>query len=389
MTGDPSPGPVVPQVAAMRRALELAERGRSFTHPNPLVGAVLLHNGRIVAEGWHAACGRPHAEVEAIEAARGADFDRWSESTLVVTLEPCCHQGRTPPCTEAILGAGIPRVVFALDDPDHHVAGKGRARLESQGVRVERGVLAEEAARQNEAYLHHRRTGLPFVTWKTARTPEGATSWTPGLRTRITGVEADAWVDELRAHCDAVLVGGETARIDDPGLRIRTRPAPGRVPGAPEPPDPWRIILSTTGRVPPGSRLLTMNEDGRTLLVTGRERAIPDPGERKNLDVIAVMQDGPGLDLEAALESIAARGILSILCEAGDRLGRALLGEGLVRRLVLLEAPASSAPPGWIPTARQPLHADLLAIPGMRREDRIGPDRRVIIDLMPGRPAFA
>ncbi len=374
----------------MKRAIELAERGRGRVHPNPLVGAVLACADTSIAEGWHTACGHPHAEIEAIRAARAVGFTGWSEATLYVTLEPCCHHGRTPPCADAIIDAGIRRVVFALDDPDPRVAGGGRARLEAAGIAVEKGILGEEAAAQNEAYLHHRRTGLPFVTWKTVRTPDGATSWVPGTRTAVSCAETNAWVDELRGHHDAILVGGRTARTDDPGLRIRHRP---RADGGPESlttPDPWRIVLTASGSIPLSAKLLTENDDKRTMILTGtvagrdsspRARASMDVLSGAGAEVRTVTASEAGLDLREALRLLADRGLLAILAEAGDTLGRALLAAGLLRRLIVIEAPASSAPAGWERAVHPPSHADLVSLPGLCREDRIGRDRRIVIDL--------
>lgn len=384
LISSPAPPPDNDHIAPMARAIELAERGRGFVHPNPLVGAVIVADFKIVGEGWHTAVGKPHAEIEAIAAARRSGFDRFSDATLYVTLEPCCHVGRTPPCTTAILDAGFRHVVYALDDPDPRVAGGGQSQLEAAGVRVKRGILREEATEQNVAYLHHRRTGLPWLTWKTARTPDGATSWVPGTRTRITCPAADSWVDELRARSDAIIVGVGTVLADDPKLRVRSRSthdvADRSDASRLTPPDPWRIVLDSNLRISRDAGLLTNNLDRRTLIFTCRS-----PEEiaalRLPAEIITVQADRDRVHLGDVMKQMSKRGLIEGLVEAGDTLGRALMTAGYLQRLVVLTAPLTSAPPQW-PRAEAAAAADAAAdlkIAGLElHHDFIGCDERHI-----------
>ncbi|MDP9296822.1 MAG: bifunctional diaminohydroxyphosphoribosylaminopyrimidine deaminase/5-amino-6-(5-phosphoribosylamino)uracil reductase RibD, partial [Actinomycetota bacterium] len=206
-----------PDAAWMRRALELAENGRGSAAPNPVVGAILVRDGRLVGEGFHRGPGTPHAEAAALaqagELARGA--------TLYTTLEPCAHFGRTPPCTQAIVGARVARVVSAIRDPHAIVDGKGFARLSEAGIRLSEGVLAAEVARQLEAYTKHVTTGIPFVVLKMAATLDGKVAARDGTSRWITGEAARADAHRLRAASGAVLVGSGTALADDPSLTVR------------------------------------------------------------------------------------------------------------------------------------------------------------------------
>ena len=207
----------------MHRALALASLAQGRTSPNPLVGALVLDSsGRLIGEGYHARAGLPHAEVGALAqagvAARGG--------TLIVSLEPCCHQGRTPPCTDAVIAAGIERVVVALEDPDPRVAGGGISRLRSAGLEVITGVLKAQAAHQNRAFVHRVRTGRPWGVLKWAMSLDGRTALPNGESQWISGPEARTWVHQLRACCDAVIVGGGTVRADDPLLTSRGRRDP-------------------------------------------------------------------------------------------------------------------------------------------------------------------
>ena len=215
----------------MRRALALAALAEGRTSPNPLVGAVVLNReGRLVGEGFHARSGEPHAEVGALAQAGTAA----AGGTLIVTLEPCCHHGRTPPCSRAVLQAGVARVVVALEDPDPRVAGGGIAQLRQAGVEVITGVLRQEAAEQNRAFLHRVRTGRPWGVLKWAMGLDGRTALPNGASQWISGADSRRWVHQLRAGCDAVLVGGGTVRADDPLLTSRGR----------RDPEPLRVVLS-------------------------------------------------------------------------------------------------------------------------------------------------
>ena len=241
---------------AMQRALELAARGLATTHPNPRVGCVIARNGRIVGEGWHARAGEAHAEVAALAAA-GSEA---AGATAYVTLEPCNHQGRTPPCVDALLAARIARVVYALPDPNPRVAGGGGARLEAAGVRVAAGLLAAEAAELNAGFLRRMRTGRPWVRVKLAMSLDGRTALASGASRWVSGEAARADVQHWRARSAAILTGVGTVLADDPRLDVRLADAPAAAPR------PLRVVLDSTLRTPPAARLFTV--PGEVLIIT-------------------------------------------------------------------------------------------------------------------------
>lgn len=331
----------------MARALELAERGRGWVHPNPLVGAVLVRDdGKILGEGRHARYGGPHAEVEAIEDARrlGATEADFARAALYVSLEPCAHHGKTPPCVEAILAAKIPVVHYALADPDRHGTEGGGARLKAAGVVVTEGMLAEEARVQNAAYLRFVETGLPRVTVKVAATLDGKVADAAGASRWITSPASRQAVDGMRAAADAVVVGIGTVRADDPTLRVRTQ-----VENLP-PRNPIRVVLDARAETPLTSRLVAGNDDGRTVVVVGetldasgeeRARALAERTRllRAPLQGDASLQSGR-LDLDAVRRLLARQGWIDLLVEAGPGLVGALLEGGLVDRLAIFFAPA-------------------------------------------------
>src|SRR5438270_8461490 len=243
----------------MARALDLAERGRGHVEPNPLVGAVVVRDGRVVGEGWHQRYGGPHAEVHALaaagEAARGA--------TLYVTLDPCCHHGKTPPCTDAVLRAGIRRVVAAMSDPFPQVAGRGAVLLRAAGLIVECGLGEAEARRLNAPYLKLLATGRPYVHAKWAMSLDGKIATSTGDSQWISSDESRRRVHALRGRMDAIIIGSGTARNDDPLLTVRP----------PGPRTPTRIVLSSSGSLSPTSRLLTTLPEAPVCVVTA---ALPD-----------------------------------------------------------------------------------------------------------------
>ena len=312
----------------MGRALALAVEGWGQVAPNPLVGAVLVSGERVVGEGFHARFGADHAEVVALAGGRGDA----SGSTLYVTLEPCAHDGKTPPCTHAIVKAGVGRVVFGCADPDSLAAG-GASALREAGLEVSGGVRAIEAARLNEAFIWDRLGHGPWVTLKLALSLDGRIAEAPGVRTTITGREATAYVHRLRAAHDAIVVGGRTVCVDDPLLTVRM----GRAPGVP----PTRVVLDPDVGTPVDSRLVdTVGE--APVLILCREAA--PSGRRRDLErcgvvVVPVPADGDGLALDAALLSLGDRGLRSILVEGGGRLAAAMLAANLVRKQHLLYAP--------------------------------------------------
>jgi diaminohydroxyphosphoribosylaminopyrimidine deaminase/5-amino-6-(5-phosphoribosylamino)uracil reductase len=282
------------------RALELAERGRGKTNPNPVVGAVVVSGDQVVGEGWHEQAGGPHAEVVALEAAR----ERARDATLYVTLEPCAHYGRTPPCVDAIVTAGVARVVVGAPDPNPKTDGQGFARLREAGVEVELldGEPARQARRQNEAWRTWIATGRPFVTYKAAVTLDGRVV-VPGSRW-VTGEESRRRVHELRAASDAVAVGIGTVRADSPRLDARDVETDRQ---------PRRLAFGT-GPLPEGSEL----------------ELVPGP-------------------LDQALERLAAEGVQSLLLEGGPTLASSFLREGLVDKLLLFVAPTlAGSGPRWV-----------------------------------------
>ena len=278
----------------MEQALALAAAVRGRTSPNPWVGAVVVCADGRVFEGATQPPGGPHAEVEALAAARAAGADL-AGATLITTLEPCSHTGRTPPCTDAIIEAGVARVVVGIEDPDPLVAGRGLARLREAGIDVSLGELADEVRAQLAPYLKHRLTGRPYVTLKLGATLDGRTAAPDGSSRWITGEEARTDVHRLRAESDAVLVGAGTVRIDDPSLTVR------HVAG----PDPQRVVL---GRAPAGARVHPAVE----------------------------LSGSP----DEVLDDLGRRGVLSVLVEGGATVAHDFHRAGLVDRYVLYLAPA-------------------------------------------------
>jgi len=342
----------------MRVALEEARRALGRTSPNPAVGAVVVKGGRVIAGGHHARAGRPHAEVVALRRAgaraRGAD--------LYTTLEPCDHQGRTPPCSVAILEAGIRRVLVGSLDPNPLVDGRGIARLRRSGVEVVEGVLADECDRLNEAWLVYIREGRPFVTLKAAVTLDGRLATRSGDSRWVTGEAARQWVHRLRDRVDAILVGSGTARADDPRLTTRLPGGRGR--------DPLRVVLSTGLDLPGGLALL---RGGPPTLVVHASRRTRTFGPR--VETLRVKRGPGGVSLPDLLAHLAARGVVHLLVEGGARIHASFLRAGLVDRMAVLVAPKLAGSDG-VPLAamRGPERmAGALALEGVEVEP-LGPD---------------
>jgi diaminohydroxyphosphoribosylaminopyrimidine deaminase/5-amino-6-(5-phosphoribosylamino)uracil reductase len=327
----------------MERALSLARQALGTASPNPAVGAVLVKEGRIVGEGFTQPPGGPHAEAVAIrragEAARGA--------TLYVTLEPCCHHGRTPSCTQAVLAAGVREVHLSHLDPDPHVNGRGKAELESAGVLVFVGEGEEEARRINEAYLKHRTTGLPFVIAKFAASLDGKIAATSGDSRWVSGPESRRWAHRQRTVVDAIMVGVRTVLIDDPDLTARpARRPPVRVKpgeGAPqpyaEPRQPLRVVVDSRGRTPASARVLS--PPARTLVATtdasseAWRRQMGDAGT----EVVVLPAAERRVDLGELLRHLGGRDILSLLVEGGGELLGGFFDLGLVDKVQAIIAP--------------------------------------------------
>jgi diaminohydroxyphosphoribosylaminopyrimidine deaminase/5-amino-6-(5-phosphoribosylamino)uracil reductase len=288
----------------MARALDLAEKGRGYVEPNPLVGAVLVNNGQIVGEGWHERFGEAHAEVNALT--RAGESAR--EATLYVTLEPCCHQGKTPPCTETIICAGVKRVIAAMIDPFEPVAGQGAAQLRQAGIAVEIGVKEKEAQRLNAPYVKLLRTGRPYVHAKWAMTLDGKIATHTGDSRWITGDAARAWVHELRGRMDAIIVGIGTVLADNPQLTARP----------PGPRMPVRIVLDSRGRLPKTSKLARTARETPVMVVTGDE-ATAGIQELKALgcETIGLHADQRRPDIGALLDELGRRRMTNLLVEGG------------------------------------------------------------------------
>jgi diaminohydroxyphosphoribosylaminopyrimidine deaminase / 5-amino-6-(5-phosphoribosylamino)uracil reductase len=313
----------------MRRAVELAESVLGTTSPNPSVGCVIVRDGRNVGEGATQPPGEAHAEVMALrragDAARGA--------TAYVTLEPCPHHGRTPPCADALVEAGVTDVHVALVDPDENARGRGVERLRAAGIEVSVGDGEAESCRVLEAYIKHRRTGLPFVIAKFAATLDGKIAATSGDSRWVAGDEARAWAHEFRTRVDAIVCGVNNVLLDDPQLTAR----PG---GMPSERQPLRIVADSRGRTPADARVL--GPGGRTLVAT--TDAAPDEWREAmtaaNAEVCVLPADGDGrVDLRALLRTLGERGVLSLLVEGGGVLHGSFFEAGLVDKVHAIVAP--------------------------------------------------
>ncbi len=313
----------------MQMALALAARGRGRTLPNPMVGAVVVHAGRVVGRGWHERFGGRHAEVKALDAAG----DAARGATLYVTLEPCNHTGQTPPCTGRILAAGIRRVVVATRDPNPGVTGGGNAYLQAQGIEVATGVCAAEAVRLNEAFNHFIRTRRPFTILKCAATLDGRIATRTGSSRWVTGKIARGYVHELRHETAAIMVGINTVRTDNPSLTTRLKGGDGV--------DPTRIILDTALSIDPGAQVLQQASEAPTIVVTG-----PDaPAERREAiasaggHLLTAPLDGGRIDLLWLKAQLGAMGLASLMIEGGSQVAGAALRAGIVDKLYLFYAP--------------------------------------------------
>lgn len=308
----------------MRSALALAARGLGNVWPNPSVGCVIVAEGRVVGRGWTAPGGRPHAETEALRRAG----DRARGATAYVTLEPCCHWGRTPPCTDALIAAGVARVVVALRDPDSRVNGVGLQGLRAAGIQAEEGLLGAEAAFLNAGFLKRQATGLPLVTLKLATTLDGRIATAGGESQWITGPAARRLAHALRGRHDAVLVGSGTLLADDPALTCR-------LPGYATQPT-VRVVADARGRTPATARLFTDTAPVWIATAAGVDAtALASAGA----EILTVPTAAEGLDSKALLQALGARGITRVLVEGGGRLAASLLRAGLVDRLAWFHAP--------------------------------------------------
>lgn len=344
----------------MRRALELAERGRGTVRPNPLVGAVLAMDKKIIGEGWHQRAGGPHAEVLAVADAdareakltdgnfcadarfRACSAGRadLSRATLYVTLEPCCHTGRTPPCTDLIIARGIGRVVCAMEDPDARVSGGGIAALRAAGIPVTTGILESECRELNRVFIKHATTGRPWVLLKSAMSLDGKTATAEGRSRWISSEESRADVHRLRSEFAGILSGIGTVLADDPLYTVRL--PEGAYTGF----APTRIIADTFLKLPLSSRIAATARSIPTIVAAG-ESALKDPQSRARreglealgITVLPVGDDGRRLDLAALMTALGRLGIDSLLLESGGTLAAGALEAGLVDRIRIYVAP--------------------------------------------------
>ena len=349
----------------MARGLQLARRGLYTAHPNPRVGCVLVKDGRIVGQGWHHKTGEAHAEVAAIEDA-GAEA---GGATAYVTLEPCSHHGKTPPCADALIAAGVQQVVAAMDDPNARVSGNGHEALEDAGIAVRTGLLQGEAAALNAGFLSRMRHGRPFVRMKIAASLDGKTAMASGESQWISGEAARNDVQRLRAASGAVMVGIGTVLADDPGLNVRGDDIDN------DGMQPLRVVLDSKLKLPASARLLELpgttavfctNDSGRSAL------------EAAGASVHVVASGDNGVDLAAVLHQLAELEINDVLVEAGPTLAGSLLASGLLDELVIYQAPhimgsetrGMFTTPDWL-TIKQRLNLELVDV------RKIGEDLRI------------
>ena len=319
----------------MAHAIQLAELGRYTTHPNPLVGCVLVRDGKIVGEGAHRRAGEPHAErlalAEAGEQARGA--------TAYVTLEPCCHHGRTPPCSDGLIEAGIGRVVVAMRDPDPRVSGQGIVQLEAAGIPVTQGVMTDQAMDLNPGFISRMTRERPFVRCKLAMSLDGRTAMASGESKWITSADARQDVQRLRARSTAIVTGIGTLLADNPSMNVRL--AADELPGVLADDyllQPLRVVLDPDLETPPDARMIAL--PGDCLVVTAmagdpRQAAL----EAAGAEVVALPRQGIGIDLDRVMAMLAERGVNEVLIESGPTLAGAAVSAGVVDELVIYTAP--------------------------------------------------
>lgn len=313
----------------LRAALVLARRGLGRVWPNPAVGCIIVKGGNVVGRGWTQAGGRPHAETEALRRAGTAA----SGATAYVSLEPCNHFGKTPPCAQALLDAGVARVVTALEDPDPRTAGGGHERLRAGGVTVVTDVLRAEAVNVNAGFISRVLSGRPMVTLKTATTLDGKIAAQDGASQWITGPEARARGHLLRATHDAIMIGIGTALADDPSLTCRIAGLGDR--------SPLRIVVDSTLRLPLDSTLVETARETPTWIVTAADNAKGDAHAARGVEIIRVEGDAAGrVQMAAALQALGARGLTRLLVEGGGMLAAALMRADLVDRLAWFRAAA-------------------------------------------------
>ena len=310
----------------MQRALRLAERGLYTTDPNPRVGCVIVRDNRIVGEGWHRRAGEPHAEILALREAGG----QAAGATVYVTLEPCCHHGKTPPCAEALVNAGVARVVAAMQDPNPEVAGGGFEYLRSHGVEARSGLLEQDAVAVNPGFVKRMQSGRPLIRVKAAMSLDGRTAMASGESQWISGEAARADVQRLRARSSVILTGIDTVIHDDPSLNVRLSASELGISGDIR--QPRRVVLDSALRFPADAKMLALDGDTTVLTTTEDERPLA-------CEVVRLAADHGGLDLASVMRWLAEEQANEVLVEAGATLCGALLEKKLVDEIVVYLAP--------------------------------------------------
>jgi diaminohydroxyphosphoribosylaminopyrimidine deaminase/5-amino-6-(5-phosphoribosylamino)uracil reductase len=329
----------------MREAIREARKGLGWTSPNPPVGCVISRGGEVVARGYHRRAGEPHAEIEALKNLQGRVK---SGDTLYVTLEPCNHFGRTPPCTQAILKSGIRRVVVGTMDPNPNVAGGGSRFLAEKGLEVVKSVLEPECLRLIEIFRKHSRTGLPFVAAKSALTLDGWTATSVGNSKWITGESSRRFVHRLRERMDGVMVGVGTVKTDDPSLTVRLKSRQGG--------DPLRIVVDTHLRIRPDAKVLRNDGSGSTLIVAGE--SVPSDRfklfERQGAAILVCPEKDGRVDLSAMMVRLGKVPVTSVLLEGGSTLMGAMIRQRVVDKFYIFKAPKLLGGGDGIPMASGP-----------------------------------
>ncbi|MDI6686676.1 MAG: bifunctional diaminohydroxyphosphoribosylaminopyrimidine deaminase/5-amino-6-(5-phosphoribosylamino)uracil reductase RibD [Desulfobacterales bacterium] len=313
----------------MKMAIALAVKGRGFVSPNPMVGAVIVKNGKVVGKGYHKAAGKAHAEINAINDAQALTGD----ATLYVTLEPCNHTGRTPPCTVKIVEAGIKRVVIAMKDPNPDVTGGGVDYIKRHGIDVTSGVCEDEAKRLNESYIKYVTTKRPFVVIKCAATLDGRIATKTGNSRWVSGDESRMHVHKLRHSVDAIMVGINTVKQDDPSLTVRLNDINGM--------DPARIILDTNLTISEEAKVLRLNSSSDTIIITGKSVSEDKKNAVEALGVKVIqspVKDGL-IDLDKLMDRLGDLGITSLLIEGGGSVIASAFKAGIVDKVIFFYAP--------------------------------------------------
>ena len=310
----------------MARAIRLAEHGLFTTAPNPRVGCVLVKQGKVVGEGWHERAGEPHAEIMALTAAG----DAAKGATAYISLEPCCHHGRTPPCSDALISAGISRAVVAMEDPNPQVAGKGITQLREAGIDVDSGVMTTQSESLNPGFVQRMRQGRPFVRCKLAMSLDGRTAMASGESQWITGEPAREDVHRLRARSSAIITGIETVLADNPLMNVRLEEVKVN--------QPMRVVLDTHLRMPLDARMLSL--PGRTIVCTTQQDKVKvDELIKAGAEVVQLPEDNGRVSIDALMDYLVEEQVNEVMIEAGATLNGALLQAGRVDEIVIYMAP--------------------------------------------------